>query len=154
MNFYDFETKDIDGNGISLNEYRGKPALIVNTASQCGFTPQYAGLQELHEHYGEKFHVLGFPCNQFGAQEPGTESEIKQFCETSYGVTFPMFSKLDVKGDHQSEIYHYLVSETGEEPKWNFHKYIVDKEGNVVKSVGTKTPPTDEDLVNTLLDLS
>ena len=148
MNLYDLEVQDIDGKNVSLSQYKGKPSLVVNVASQCGFTHHYGPLQEIFEKYEGKFMILGFPCNQFGAQEPGTEDEIKQFCETNFGVKFPMFSKLDVKGEKQSKIYQYLEKETGEVPKWNFHKYFIDKDGNVVKSFGTKIGPKDDEIIN------
>ncbi|MBX3044574.1 MAG: glutathione peroxidase [Candidatus Kapabacteria bacterium] len=146
-NVYEFTVKDIDGNDVTLSKYDGKVLLIVNVASQCGYTKQYAGLQKLYEQYKDKgFVVLGFPCNQFGSQEPGTEEEIKTFCETSFGVTFPMFSKIDVNGDNAHPLYVYLKSQAkgtlGTQPiKWNFAKFLVDKEGNVVDRIGTQTSP-------------
>lgn len=141
---YDFSVKDISGKDVSLADYRGKTLLIVNVASKCGFTPQYKGLEELHREFGGKLEVLGFPCNQFGAQEPGDENEIKNFCSLTYDVTFPMFSKIDVNGDNTHPLYQFLKeSKKGllgtEGIKWNFTKFLVDKNGEVVK----RYAPTD-----------
>lgn len=144
---YDFSAKTIDGKNKKLSSYRGKVLLIVNTASQCGFTPQYAGLQKLHETYGKKgFAVLGFPCNQFGAQEPGSEPEIAQFCETSFGVTFPLFAKVDVNGESAHPLFKHLKAAApgimgSEAIKWNFTKFLVDREGRVVKRYAPNTDP-------------
>lgn len=141
---YDFSVKDISGKDVSLADYRGKTLLIVNVASKCGFTPQYKGLEELHREFGGKLEVLGFPCNQFGAQEPGDENEIKNFCSLTYDVTFPMFSKVEVNGDNTHPLYQFLKeSKKGllgtEGIKWNFTKFLVDKNGEVVK----RYAPTD-----------
>ena len=131
----------------SLADYKGKVMLIVNTASQCGFTPQYKGLEELHQTYGSRgLAVLGFPCNQFGAQEPGTEKEIASFCETNFGVTFPLFAKIDVNGDTAHPLFNYLKKAKpgllgSEAIKWNFTKFLVDSEGNVVERFAPKTEP-------------
>ena len=136
---YDFTVKDIHGKSVKLDKYKGKPLLIVNTASKCGFTPQYKGLEALYEKlHGKGLEILGFPCNQFGEQEPGSEAEIEQFCELNYGVTFPMFSKIDVNGDKAAPLYKYLKKEKpglmgSEAIKWNFTKFLVDHAGNVVK---------------------
>lgn len=133
-----FTMKDIDGAEQDLSQYYGKVILIVNTASKCGYTPQYSKLQELYEKYtSQGFVILGFPCNQFGKQEPGTEEEIKTFCKTSFGVAFPMFAKVDVNGEKACELYKYLTGkETNEkfagEIKWNFTKFLIDREGKVV----------------------
>lgn len=143
MSFFDFRVKDINGNDKNLSEFKGKPTLIVNVASKCGFTPQYRDLQKLYEKYEGKIEILGFPCNQFGKQEPGTEDEIKEFCSVNYGVSFPMFTKIDVKGDNISPIYKYLNEKANDEPKWNFHKYLVDKEGNLVTSYRSQVSPLD-----------
>lgn len=146
-NIYQFSVVDIDGNEVSMNEYEGKVLLIVNVASKCGFTKQYTGLQEIYDKYKDKgFVVLGFPCNQFGAQEPGTEEQIKEFCETTFGVTFPMFSKVDVNGDNTHPLYKYLKSNVKgtlgtEDIKWNFTKFLVDRNGNVVERYGSTTTP-------------
>jgi glutathione peroxidase len=144
---YDFKVSDINSKEVSLNDYRGKALLIVNTASKCGFTPQYKGLEELHRKYQDRgFAVLGFPCNQFGAQEPGDETEIKNFCSLTYDVTFPMFSKIDVNGDHAAPLYHFLKSECPgilgtEGIKWNFTKFLVDPTGAPVKRFAPNDAP-------------
>ncbi len=144
---YDFSARDIDGNERSLDAYRGKPLLVVNVASKCGFTPQYTGLEALYREYHAKgFEVLGFPCDQFGHQEPGDEAEIKNFCSLTYDVTFPMFAKIDVNGDHAVPLYRWLKSEGkgilgSEAIKWNFTKFLVDADGKVVRRYApTDTP--------------
>jgi glutathione peroxidase len=144
---YDFSARDIDGNERSLGEWRGKPMLIVNVASKCGFTPQYEGLEKLWRAERDKgLVVLGFPCDQFGHQEPGDEAEIKNFCSTSYDVSFPMFAKVEVNGDGTHPLYRWLKSEGkgilgSESIKWNFTKFLVDREGQVVKRYApTDTP--------------
>jgi glutathione peroxidase len=147
MSIYDFKVKTIDGTETTLAPYKGKTLLIVNVASQCGFTPQYEGLEALHKKYKERgFEVLGFPCNQFGSQEPGDESSIKTFCETKFGVTFPMFAKIDVNGANTHPLYEFLKKEEKgilgtEVIKWNFTKFLIDKEGNVVKRLAPTTKP-------------
>lgn len=140
--------KDINGNQVNLKEYLGKTTLLVNVASKCGLTPQYKGLQELYDNYKDKgFVILGFPANDFMGQEPGTEEDIKQFCDLNYKVTFPMFAKMKVKkGDGQSELYKYLTSkETNPgfegDIEWNFQKFLVDKSGKTVKRYSPKTTP-------------
>ncbi len=144
---YDFSVKRIDGKTQKLSAYKGKVLLVVNTASQCGFTPQYAGLQKLYEKYGERgLVVLGFPCNQFGAQEPGSEKEIARFCETSFGVTFPMFAKVDVNGDSAHPLFQHLKAAApgilgSESIKWNFTKFLVDRGGRVVKRYAPNVDP-------------
>jgi glutathione peroxidase len=144
---YDYNVIDINGNEVSLSEYKGKVMLIVHVASECGYTKQYTGLQQIYDTYKDKgFVVLGFPCNQFGGQEPGSEEDIKSFCTTNFGVTFPMFSKIDVNGDNAHPLYIYLKSqEKGvlgtQAIKWNFAKFLVDKNGNVVDRIGTQTTP-------------
>lgn len=145
---YDYEARDIAGLDKHLADYRGKVLLIVNTASQCGFTPQFGPLQGLYETYaGRGLEILGFPCDQFGHQEPGTEDEIATFCESQYGVTFPMFSKVDVNGKDAHPLYQWLKSEKsgvlGGAIKWNFTKFLIDTEGNVVKRYGTNVNPAD-----------
>ena len=136
---YDFEACQINGQDMALSHFRGKAMLIVNTASQCGFTPQFGGLEELHQAYGGKgLVVLGFPCNQFGAQDPGNDGEIASFCQVNYGVSFPMMSKVDVNGPSAHPLYQWL---SGEAPgllgsksiKWNFTKFLVGKDGQVIK---------------------
>ena len=146
---YDCKALDIKGQDISLGDYAGKVLLIVNTASKCGFTPQYAGLEKLHEKYQDKgLAVLGFPCNQFGAQEPGSETEISQFCELNYGVNFPMFAKVDVNGANTHPVYRVLKSAAKgllgtEGIKWNFTKFLVDRNGKVVDRYAPTTKPED-----------
>ena len=147
MSVYEFKAKGIDGKEVSLSDYAGKTLLIVNVASHCGFTPQYEGLEKIYEKYKDKgFFVLGFPCNQFGAQEPGSESEIKSFCELNFGVKFPLFSKIDVNGDKTHPLYEYLKKAQpgvlgSEAIKWNFTKFLVDKQGNPVKRYGSADKP-------------
>lgn len=144
---YSFLVKTIDLNDVSLDKYRGQVLLIVNTASRCGFTPQYEGLERLYSKYKDKgFSVLAFPCNQFGAQEPGTEAEVKSFCETRFQVTFPLFAKIDVNGAHAHPLYQFLKQEgkgiLGTEAiKWNFTKFLINREGNVVKRFAPNTEP-------------
>ena len=144
---YDFTVNDIHGKPVKLDKYRGKLMLIVNTASECGFTPQYKGLEAMYEKLHDKgLEVLGFPCNQFGGQEPGGEKEIAQFCELNYGVTFPMFAKVDVNGDKAAPLYKFLKAEKpgllgSEAIKWNFTKFLVNREGNVVKRYAPNDTP-------------
>lgn len=155
---YDFTVKSITGEDVPLSIYKGKVLLIVNTASKCGFTPQYKGLQELYDKYKDQgLVVLGFPCNQFGGQEPGSEQEIASFCERNYGVTFPMFAKIDVNGDNAHPLYQYLKSAApgilgSKAIKWNFTKFLVDKNGNVVERYDSMTTPEKlEDEIKPLL---
>jgi glutathione peroxidase len=149
MGFHEHSLKDIDGNVRSLADFRGKALLVVNVASRCGLTPHYTGLEALYrELKGRGLEVLGVPCNQFGAQEPGTEAEIKEFCSTKYDVTFPMFSKVDVNGDGRDPLYAWLTSQATQpdgpgDIKWNFAKFVVDREGNVVGRFGPQTDPAD-----------
>jgi len=151
MTIHDFTARRLDGSERDLGEYRGQVLLIVNVASRCGFTPQYAGLQALQEKYSARgFAVLGFPCNQFGAQEPGTESEIGAFCDTNYGVTFPMFAKVEVNGPGAHPLFEHLKSAAPgilgtEAIKWNFTKFLVDRSGTVVARYAPKTTPDDID---------
>jgi len=146
---YDFTAKSLQGKDVSLSDFRGKPMLIVNTASKCGFTPQYEGLEKLYEQHKDKgFVVLGFPCNQFGAQEPGSEAEIGAFCQANYGVTFPMFSKIDVNGTNAHPLYTYLKGEKAgilgtKNIKWNFTKFLVNRDGQVVNRFAPTTKPED-----------
>jgi len=139
---YALQAERLDGTPTPLDAWAGKVTLVVNTASRCGLTPQYDQLQTLHERYGAdgRFAVLGFPCNQFGGQEPGTADEIAAFCETNYGVTFPLFAKVRVKGDGQSEVFAFLT-ERFPEPEWNFRKYLVGPDGRVLASFEPRTPP-------------
>jgi glutathione peroxidase len=146
MSLYDFSATLNTGNTTTLGAYKGKVLLIVNTASQCGNTPQYAGLQELYAKYRDRgFEVLAFPCNQFGHQEPGSDEDIKEFCEMNYGVEFPLFSKIEVNGDGAHPLYKFLKSEKGgllgESIKWNFTKFLVDRQGKVVERYAPMTPP-------------
>jgi glutathione peroxidase len=130
------------------DEYAGKVLLVVNTASKCGFTPQYDALEAMHAKYEARgFAVLGFPSNDFMGQEPGTEQQIQEFCRLTYGVKFPMFEKVHVKGDEVTPLYRALEAATGEAPGWNFHKYLIDRQGNVVASFGSRTTPDDPKLV-------
>ena len=145
-NLTDFDAPSIDGRQVSLSEYAGQVVLVVNTASQCGFTPQYAGLQELHDKFaGEGFVVLGFPCDQFGGQEPGEDEEIATFCERNFGVTFPLFSKVDVNGDDAHPLFQWLKTEKGgllgSKIKWNFTKFLIGKDGRVIKRYASTTKP-------------
>ena len=136
---YDFQARQIDGKDVSMAEFRGKVMLIVNTASQCGFTPQFGGLEALHKSYaGQGLAVLGFPCNQFGAQDPGSNGEISDFCQLNYGVSFPMMSKIDVNGPAAHPLYKWLSSEApgllgSKAIKWNFTKFLIGKDGKVIK---------------------
>ena len=146
MSIYDFSAKLNNGEDKSLGDYRGKVLLIVNTASQCGFTPQYEGLQDLYTKYhGKGLEVLGFPCNQFGHQEPGSDEQIKSFCDLSYAVTFPLFSKIEVNGDGAHPLYRFLKNKKGgllgDAIKWNFTKFLVDKQGSVVERFAPTTTP-------------
>lgn len=145
-NVYEFKANALDGHEINFNNYKGDVLLIVNTASKCGYTPQYKGLEELHKKYAAKgLKVLGFPCNQFGLQEPGGSSEIAAFCERNYGVDFQMFEKIDVKGNNAHPLYQYLTgSNSGGTPiKWNFTKFLVDRNGQIVKRYEPDTKPED-----------
>ncbi|ANB61843.1 glutathione peroxidase [Anoxybacteroides amylolyticum] len=149
MSIYDFTVKTIQGVEKTLAEYEGKVLLIVNTASKCGFTPQYKELQALYEQYRDKgFVVLGFPCNQFGHQEPGSEEEIAQFCELNYGVTFPMFAKVDVNGEQAHPLFVYLTEKAPgvfgtKAIKWNFTKFLIDRNGRVVERFAPQTKPSE-----------
>ncbi len=147
----DFEMKTIDGDTVSLSQYDGKVKLFVNVASRCGNTPQYEGLQALYEKYKDDgLVILGFPANNFGQQEPGTDAEIKTFCNREYGVTFPMFSKISVKGADQHPLYKYLTTETGKQIDWNFAKILVGKNGEVVKQFEAKIEPMSAEVVGAI----
>ena len=142
--FFDLSVKNIDNEVIDLNKYKGKTILLVNVASNCGFTKQYSGLQELYEKYKEKnFIVLGVPSNQFGGQEPGSNSEIKNFCETNFNITFPITDKIDVKGNNAHSIYKWAKDNHGNStvPKWNFHKILINKKGKIHDTFGSFTKP-------------
>ena len=148
MTIYDFTAKTIDGRDVSLREYAGKVLLIVNVASRCGFTPQYRGLEELYERFGKDgFAVLGFPCNQFGSQEPGSASEIQSFCDLQYGVRFPLFSKIDVNGPSTHPLYEFLKkTKPGflgtKRIKWNFTKFLIDRQGRPMRRYPPQTKPS------------
>ena len=155
---YDFNVTTIEGERISLSDYQSKVLLIVNTASKCGFTPQYEGLETLYQKYKDQgLVILGFPCNQFGAQEPGSSKEIANFCQINYGVSFPMFEKIDVNGKNTHPLYRFLKSEqTGilwtQKIKWNFTKFLVDTKGKVVERYAPTTKPSDlEEAIKALL---
>jgi glutathione peroxidase len=146
MSIYDLTANTLEGSPKSLSDYKGKVLVVVNTASECGFTPQYAALQKLYEDYEDRgVVVLGFPSNDFGGQEPGTAAEIKTFCEKKYHVTFPMFAKVKTKGDGQSPVYKFLAAGHGE-PKWNFHKYVVGKNGQVRAAFASAVKPDSAEL--------
>ncbi|MGA9854548.1 MAG: glutathione peroxidase [Gammaproteobacteria bacterium] len=147
-NFYDFEIKTIDGQIKSLKDFNGKTVLVVNVASQCGLTPQYAGLEKLQHEFKERgFTVLGLPCNQFGQQEPGNEAQIKQFCSVNYDVTFPLTSKIEVNGSGTHPLYTWLKQQTGgADIQWNFEKFLIGKDGRIVKRYSPRTVPEDQQL--------
>jgi glutathione peroxidase len=145
-NFYQFTARSLQGKDISMDTYKGKVVLVVNTASKCGLTPQYEGLENLYEKYKDQgLVILGFPCNQFGNQEPGTEKEISEGCLINYGVSFPMFSKIEVNGENTHPIYKYLKNRLsgilGKNIKWNFAKFLIDRNGNPVKRFSPTTIP-------------
>lgn len=147
---YDFEFHTIDGGPLPLETYRDKVVLVVNTASQCGLTPQYEGLEKLYSDYKDQgVVVLGVPCNQFAGQEPGTEAEIKDFCETKFNIDFPLTAKADVKGDTAHPFYKWAKDVLGEpaEPVWNFHKILVGKDGKLIRAFGPRTEPLDDEVV-------
>lgn len=157
MNIYDYSVKDVNGETISMSKYSGKVLLIVNTATGCGFTPQYEGLENLYKKFrGQGLEILDFPCNQFANQAPGTEAEIKSFCQLKYGVTFQMFSKIDVNGEKEEPLYTFLKAQRKgmvvSKIKWNFTKFLVDRDGNVVERYGpTTTPQKIEEKIKELL---
>ncbi|SKC48069.1 glutathione peroxidase [Ohtaekwangia koreensis] len=144
---YDLKLNSIDGETIDFSKYKGKNLLIVNVASQCGYTPQYADLEKLHEQYGDKVTILGFPANNFGSQEPGSNKDIASFCQKNYGVKFQMFEKISVKGSDQHALYKWLQEKTGSEPSWNFCKYLVKADGTV-KFFSSKVNPLDKAIVD------
>src|SRR5262245_52222330 len=150
MSVHDFKVKTIDGKEASLSQYKGKALLIVNTASECGYTPQYAGLEALYEKYRDRgFAVLGFPSNDFGAQEPGTNAEIKKFCELRYKTTFPLFSKIPVKGPDADPLYKYLTALPGKQGgvvTWNFNKFLVSPDGKVIEHFDSRVEPMSPEL--------
>ena len=153
---YDFKAATIDGEEHSLRDYAGKVLLVVNVASQCGLTPHYAGLQELYQSFGDRgFAVLGFPCNQFGSQEPGSEGEIKKFCETRFGVTFPMFAKVEVNGAQRHPLYAFLTAQPTQpdgpgDIQWNFAKFLIGRDGKVAARFAPATAPVSEEIVGAI----
>jgi glutathione peroxidase len=152
--FYDFTVRDINGNTFSLASLKGKKVLVVNTASKCGFTPQYKDLEAIYEMYGgDKFVIIGFPANNFLSQEPGTNAEIKEFCTKNYGVSFPMMEKISVKGKDIHPLYQWLTTKSrngvmDSEVQWNFQKYLIDENGTLVDMVPPRVKPTDDRIVN------
>jgi len=155
ISIYDFKMNSLDGQEINFLQFKGKKILIVNVASECGYTPQYKNLQALHEKYGNKLVVIGFPANNFGKQEPGNSQEIKSFCTKNYGVTFQMMEKISVKGSDMHPLYKFLSTkeENGtcdQAPGWNFCKYLIDENGNVVKFFNSKVDPLSEEITSLL----
>jgi glutathione peroxidase len=154
--FYSFKVKSLEGEIIDFSKFKGKKVLVVNTASECGYTPQYKDLQKLHEVYGDKVAILGFPCNDFGGQEPGTSEDIKGFCEKNYGVTFQMFEKIKVKGNGIHPLYNWLTdknlngwNEKG--PTWNFCKYLINEKGELIKYYSSSVKPMDKELIDEIV---
>ena len=153
---HDFKQKTLDGKDKSLADFKGKAVLVVNVASKCGLTPQYTGLQKLHEKYSARgFEVLGFPCNQFAGQEPGSAQEIAEFCERNYGVTFPMFAKIDVNGANRAPLYAWLTAQETQpdgpgDVMWNFGKFLVDKQGKVIARFNPRVAPDAAELTSAL----
>jgi glutathione peroxidase len=155
LSVHSFTVKTIDGKSVKLREYAGKKLLIVNTASECGYTPQYKDLQELATKYADKVVVLGFPSNNFGGQEPGSNAEIKSFCTKNYGVTFPMFDKVEVVGNKAAPLFKYLSNKAqngvvNDAPKWNFCKYLIDENGKVIKFFPSSVKPTSSEITSLL----
>jgi glutathione peroxidase len=157
QSIYDIKLKDIDGKDTTLAAYKGKPVLIINVASKCGYTRQYAGLEATYQKYKTQgFAVLGFPCNQFGGQEPGTNEEIKQFCSSKYSITFPLFDKVEVNGANRHPLYVALAGKDSPFPgdiKWNFNKFLVGKDGKIVKRFESKVAPDSEELTKAIEDV-
>ena len=148
MNLHNFKTTDIKGNDFDFSQLAGKKVLIVNTASECGYTPHFAQLEELHKEFGgDTFEVIGFPSNDFGAQDPGTDAEIASFCKVNYGVTFPMMSKVTILGESAHPIYKWIQAESGTAVKWNFQKFLIDESGDFVKEIAHSVSPIDEEIV-------
>ena len=151
--FFDHTIKNINNEIINLDQYKGKTILLVNVASKCGFTKQYTGLQELYEKYRDKdFYVIGVPSNQFGGQEPGSNAEIKNFCETNFNITFPLTDKVDVKGDNAHEIYKWAKKNYGNSavPKWNFHKILINKDGKIHETFGSFADPLSKKIITNI----
>lgn len=152
---YNFKVEALDGGKIDFSKFKGKKILVVNTASKCGFTPQYEELQKLYDTYKDKLVIVGFPANNFGGQEPGTNTEIKEFCKKNYGVTFPMAAKISVKGDDMAPIYKYLTNKTENgvldaEVKWNFGKFLLDENGKLIEYFPSKITPMSKDIISKL----
>lgn len=152
---YDFKMKSINGELIDFSKYKGKKVLIVNTASECGYTPQYKDLEELNKNYGDKVVILGFPANNFGGQEPGSNKEISSFCEKNYGVTFQLFEKVEVVGDNACDLYKWLSTKSlngwnSQQPKWNFNKYLIDENGQLVKYFASSVKPMSEEIIEAI----
>lgn len=155
-NIKDISVKDIDGKEIKLSGYKGKVLLIVNVASECGYTPQYEGLQKIYEKHKEKgLEILAFPCNDFGAQEPGTNEEIKNFCSSKYNVTFKLFDKIKIIGKDKSPLYEILINNTDDkgDVKWNFEKFLIDKSGNIISRFRSKVKPESQELTKAVEEL-
>ncbi len=155
QSIYDYAIKDIEGAPLSLSDFKGKKILFVNVASKCGFTPQYAELQKLHDQYKDKLVIIGLPCNQFGGQEPGTGDEIKAFCQKNYGVEFLITEKIDVKGENQHPIYKWLTSKSvngkmDSTVKWNFTKYLVSEKGELIEQFGSSVNPMSDRIISQL----
>ena len=147
---YDFKMNSIEGKEIDFSQYKGKTLLIVNTASECGFTPQYKDLQKLHETHGDKITILGFPANNFGGQEPGSNAQIAQFCQKNFGVSFQLFEKVSVKGNDHHPLFQFLKEKTGHEPSWNFCKYLVKPDGSIT-FYPSKVNPMDKEIIDAVL---
>jgi glutathione peroxidase len=150
ISIYDFKLNALNGEPVDFAQYKGKYLLVVNTASKCKYTPQYADLEQLHEQFGDKVAVLGFPANNFLWQEPGTNKEINEFCMKNYGVKFQMFEKISVKGKDKAPLFKWLEAKTGEAPSWNFCKYLIDPSGTVIGYFGSKVSPLDKRIVDEL----
>lgn len=150
MSFYDFTLNGIDGTPIDFSQYKGKKVLIVNTASECGFTPQYEDLQLLHETHGDNVTVLGFPANNFGGQEPGSNDNIQKFCQVNYGVSFQLFEKISVTGSDRHDLFSWLETANGNKPNWNFCKYLIDENGKVIGFFPSSVNPMEEAITNLL----
>jgi glutathione peroxidase len=148
MNIYDFKINDIHQNPINFSNFAGKKMILVNTASQCGLTPQYEALEEMHRELGDQCVIIGFPCNDFGAQEPGSPDEIVQFCQKNYGVSFLLTEKIHVKGDQQHPIYRWLCDTMNTEVTWNFQKFLINSEGEVEHSIAPSISPNDTEILH------
>lgn len=153
--FYKFKMKTLDGKTVNFNQFKGKKVLIVNVASKCGYTPQYEQLQQLHEKYGDKVAVIAFPANNFGGQEPGSHEEIASFCKKNYGVTFPVFEKISVKGEDMHPLYQWLSQKdkngwNEQAPSWNFCKYLIDENGTLIKFYNAKVSPMGEEIIGAI----